>query len=300
MSRGFNHFNRTFTAKEPGIQPIPSTEEKGSHWHRADIMRLRFHPGFRIPLDGPIGTTNKQGPSFVLLCSNRFEIMAPAGLSMIELFVNEQYKTHIEYLDEQPTAVSFSLEEIGQRCGWRANQKLSIEATCVNQTQKRIENMTEFFTSGQVRLPGMNGNVIKSDGYGLGGLGGASKYSSVFYRNGRPKQLRQINVHHGSFLDGFVLIWQDGTHDTIGKTGGGLSRFSIQNGESIRGFHIHSGAWVDGLQFILSSGRLSDWYGGKGGSLSTVVAPQGHHLVGFYGTAGQWMDQLGVYYQQST
>lgn len=32
MSRGFNNWNRTFMAKEPGYGPIPPEDEKGSHW----------------------------------------------------------------------------------------------------------------------------------------------------------------------------------------------------------------------------------------------------------------------------
>lgn len=32
MSRGFNNWNRTFMAKEPGHRPIPPEDEEGSHW----------------------------------------------------------------------------------------------------------------------------------------------------------------------------------------------------------------------------------------------------------------------------
>lgn len=32
MSRGYNNWNRTFVAKEPGLAPIPPEKEAGSHW----------------------------------------------------------------------------------------------------------------------------------------------------------------------------------------------------------------------------------------------------------------------------
>ncbi|KAI7907358.1 putative peptidase family-domain-containing protein [Cokeromyces recurvatus] len=297
MSRGYNNWNRTFVAKEPGLAPIPPEAEGGSHWHRADIIRLRFHPAFRIPEDGPIGKPNSSSPSFVALDDGQFEIIAPAGLSMLEIFVNGQYRTHLEFLQRtQPTALKLSIQDICARSHCRPDEKIELEVTCVNQKQKHLDNLIEFLNTHCIRLPGIgeDTNILKSDVYGLGEGGDAS---NVIFINKPP--LRKIIVHHGSFFDGFKLIWQDGSQSVIGKSGGGNSEFEVFPGERIQGLVVRSGAWIDGLQFKMSSGRLSPWFGGQGGDIHIVEAPSGYELVGFFGTAKSWMEQIGIYYRRS-
>jgi hypothetical protein len=261
-------------------------------------MRLRFHPAFRIPPDGPVGKKDPSSPSFVPLEGDQFQILAPAGLSLLELSVNGEYRTHLEFLQNQPRSITFSKSDICTRCQCNPNQKISMEATCLNQSEKSVENLNEFITSHSgVRLPGVDAVVLKSDVYGQGSEG-ATKYDAVFLNNNRPKQLARILVNHGCFLDGFILVWQDGTRDVIGKSGGRRSEFNITTGEYVQGLIVRSGAWIDGIQFKLSSGRLSPWYGGDGGGLHTIEAPQGYEMVGLHGKANDWMEQIGVYYRR--
>jgi hypothetical protein len=80
MSGSYKNLNRTFMVKEPRTQLTPLNDNV-SHWHRADIVRLRLHPAFRIPQDGPVGI--KVGPYFVPLTGNQIQVIAPAGLAMI-------------------------------------------------------------------------------------------------------------------------------------------------------------------------------------------------------------------------
>jgi hypothetical protein len=300
MSRGYNNWNRTFVAKEPGFAPIPPKEEAGSHWHRLDIMRLRFHPAFRIPQDGPIGIRSPSQPSYIALEGGQFQIIAPAGISLLEMNVGGHYRTHFEFLQEQPKSVTFNIKDICDRCKCNASEKISLHAVCVNQESKDIDNLNDFLNShGGVRLPGIDGIVLKSDIFGNGSDQGLTKSTAVFYQNNRPKQLKCILVNHGAFLDGFKLIYEDGSQDQIGKTGGGRTQFNVARGENIQGLNVRSGAWIDGVQFKLSSGRLSPWFGGNGGGLNQVNAPQGYEIIGIYGSAKDWMEQIGIFYRRS-
>lgn len=299
MSRGYNNLNRTFVAKEPGRQPIPPQDEEGSHWHRLDVMRLRFHPAFRLPQDGPTGgRVNQSSPSFVPLEGGQFQVIAPAGLSMLEMNVNGHYRTHYEFLQDQPKSMNLSIKDICDSCRCNPNDKISLEAMSINQQAKSVDNLNEFLNSHGVRLPGVDGVVIKSDTFG-GQSEGSTRSTSIFMRDNRFKQAVRITVHHGSFLDGFIIHWNDGSRDIVGKTGGGRSDFDIRAGERIQGIVVRSGAWIDGIQFKLSSGRVSEWYGGHGGSISVVEAPAGYEMVGIFSTANDWMEQIGIFYRRA-
>lgn len=266
--------------------------------HRLDVLRLRFHPAFRLPQDGPRSTVIETSPSFVPLEGGKFQVNAPAGLSIIEMNVNGDYRTHLEFLQEQPTTIVLSMDDVCSRCKCSPNEKISLEAMCINQQQKSVENLNKFVNSHGVRLPGVDGLVIKSDIFG-GDSEGATKSTSIFLKYGRFKQAVRITVHHGSFLDGFIIHWNDGSKDVVGKTGGGKSHFDILSGEHIQGIVLRCGAWIDGLQFKLSSGRLSPWFGGMGGSPTLVEAPQGYEMVGFFSTANDWTEQIGIFYRRS-
>lgn len=268
------------------------------HRHRLDVMRLRFHPAFRIPQDGPKGTVNPSTPSFIPLEGGQFRIVAPAGLSLIEINVEGRYRTHFEFLQDHPKSLLLSLNDICSRCKCAPKEKISLEAICVNQKEKSLDNLNDFLNSHGVKLPGVDGTVIKSDVFGCNS-DGTTKSMSVFVKDGQFKQAKRITVHHGSFLDGFIIHWNDGSKDVVGKTGGGRSEFDISPGEQIQGIVLRCGAWIDGLQFKLSSGRISPWYGGQGGSLTMVEPPQGYEMLGFYSTATNWMDQIGIYYCRS-
>ncbi|KAG1494062.1 hypothetical protein G6F47_000324 [Rhizopus delemar] len=298
MSRGFNNWNRTFMAKEPGYGPIPPEDEKGSHWHRSDIMRLRFHPAFRLPQDGPKGFISSEMPSFIPLESGQLEIKAPGGLSMIVMSVDGHYRTHVEFLKEQPKHLVLSTADVYQQCQCSPNESIKIDAVSVNQQEKSVDNLLSFLTQHKAQLPGIHGTVIKSDVYG--NVEGESKYTVVFMNGTYRKELVHITIHHGAFLDGFVLHWSDGSKEVIGKLGGGRSGFAVLPGERIQGLVVRCGDWIDGLQFKMSSGRVSPWYGGHGGGPVSVEAPNGYELIGIHANANQWMNQIGIFYKKCT
>jgi hypothetical protein len=261
-------------------------------------MRLRFHPAFRIPQDGPQGTKNTTGPTFVPLEGGQFQVVAPAGLASLELFVNDQYRTHYEFLQEQPTSIVLTMKDIYERCQCGMSERVSLKSISTNLQEKSLDNLKDFLNSRGVQLPGVDGHVLQSDKFGNSSDQGLTKYNAVFVKGNQYKQLKSVLVNHGAFLDGFTFIWSDGSRETIGKTGGGRSEFQVSSGERIQGIIVRCGAWIDGIQFKLSSGRTSPWFGGNGGGLHIVDAPQGYEIVGIFGAAKDWMEQVGIYYRR--
>jgi len=69
----------------------------------------------------------------------------------------------------------------------------------------------------------------------------------------------------------------------------------IRRSESIIGFNIRGGAWIDGIQILTSLGRRSDFYGNPtGGSAHVLIPPAGYHVCGLSGSCGQWVDGLSL------
>jgi hypothetical protein len=300
MSRGYNNWNRTFMVKEPGRAPIPPHDEDGSHWHRVDMLRLRFHGSFRIPEDGSWAPKSNVGPTFAPLEHNKIAIIAPAGLSMVELIVNGSYRTHFEWPEpaEQPTFYPLDIDHLKKQAKCGPHERLRLEVTsCISQSEQ-IDDVDEFLRSHIVVVPGIPGPVFKSNELGHKGLGG-NQESSVILLSNPQRYLRSIRVHHGGFFDGMVFRWSDGSQNVLGKRGGGATEFELKPGEYPIKFVVRSGAWIDGLQIVTNTGRASPWFGGSGGGLAEIEAPAGYQLVGLYATAGHWMDSFGIMYNST-
>lgn len=233
---------------------------------------------------------------FIPLDDSRLDVVAPAGLSMLEFRVNGEYRCHYEYLGEQPDRLTLSLQEIKRACQCNnPSDRIELEATIIRQQIENLADVDKFLREHAfVQLPGIPGTVIKSNCCGLGGLSGQKQSFTVVFQQG----LRSIRVHHGAFMDGFVFRWSDGTETVLGKRGGGHTDIAMAPGEHIAGFVVRSGAWVDGLQIKTNFGRVTRWFGGKGGGLRLLEPPAGYRIVGMYATAGAWMDQIGLYYKK--
>jgi hypothetical protein len=301
MSRGYNNWNRTFMVKEPGRAPIPPHDENGSHWHRVDMLRLRFHRVFRIPEDGYWAPKSDAEPTFAPLEHNKISIIAPAGLSMLELIVNGSYRTHLEWPEphDHPTTYVINVDQMKKKANCGPRERLRLEATSCNSRSADVDNVDEFLRQHIIVVPGVPGTVFKSNPLGHKGLGGGQE-SSVILLSTPQRYLVSIHVHHGGFFDGMVFRWSDGTHNVLGKQGGGATDINLQPGEYPIKFVVRSGAWVDGLQIITNTGRVSPWFGGQGGGLAELESPAGHQLVGLYATAGQWMDSFGIMYSSKS
>ncbi|KAJ8607583.1 hypothetical protein MRB53_040214 [Persea americana] len=82
--------------------------------------------------------------------------------------------------------------------------------------------------------------------------------------------MRSIKVYHGVALDGLEFCYEGGRSELFGKRGGkdGGDEFllDVRRGETIVGFFVRAGYYIDGVQILTSTGRKSDLYGGSGGS----------------------------------
>jgi hypothetical protein len=102
----------------------------------------------------------------------------------------------------------------------------------------------------------------------------------------QTKLLRSIRVYHGFALDGMEFCYEDGQTQLFGKRGGkpGGDEFFLgkscchrarylltvtdtRRGETVLGFNLRAGAWVDGVEILTSTGRRSGFFGNPvGGS----------------------------------
>ncbi|OZJ03266.1 hypothetical protein BZG36_04908 [Bifiguratus adelaidae] len=328
MSRGFNNYNRTFMPVEPhNSNPLPPSAEEGSHWHRLDIIRLRYHPCFRLPSDVlPPYASSPLASEFIPLDSG-LRISAPAGLTMLEIWVDGRYNRHYEFINERqtylPTSYDVDLVNIKLTVGWRQGQRLRLEGSTVNQQTFEMDDIIGFVESRIVKLPGVHGKCIKGADIGGRGLGAREASHVILSKpaqesNSLVSDLRRLHlghsrdtedavpnayvthvrIHCGDALDGLVFFYSDGSTSFLGKTGGGTREFSIAKGDRIKHFVVRAGLWVDGIEIVTEQSR-SGWCGGTGGALYVVEPPKGYSLVGCFATAGDWMDSFGIYYQSS-
>lgn len=83
----------------------------------------------------------------------------------------------------------------------------------------------------------------------------------------------------------------------FGKQTGSYSDVVLQDGDTLAGFNIRCGAWIDALQVVSSQGLISDTFGNKnGGGLATLRPPEGQQILGLFGSVGQWVDAIGIVY----
>ncbi|CAO3600995.1 unnamed protein product [Absidia cylindrospora] len=302
MARGFNQWNRTFMIQEPGRAGIITPDdEAGSKWHRVDVIRLRTHPAFRLPLDTDRSASAKlAGPSFMPTGHDALEISSPAGMTMVEVWVNGRYATHFEYNDDttMTTLLHFSLSDLQQASPIPIhpnNDTVTLEVTTPFQQTEVLDNMVRFLHDSHVRLPNWPTPVLKGKGCGNQGLGGGNHKPMVVVLDG----VVGVRAYSGDFLDGLEFIFKGSNSGILlGKKGGHANAvWSLREGEVITGLAVRCGAWVDGVGLLTNQQRSSPWFGGQGGGLIMAVPPAQHRLVGLYSTAGAWMDQIGIYYQ---
>jgi len=86
----------------------------------------------------------------------------------------------------------------------------------------------------------------------------------------RAKVIRSIKVYHGLAVDGIEFCHEDGSTQLFGSKGGkaGGDEFVLDTrvGETIAGFYVRAGAWIDGIQIITTlTGRKSPLYGNASG-----------------------------------
>ncbi|RKP38407.1 putative peptidase family-domain-containing protein [Dimargaris cristalligena] len=314
MSRGFNNFNRTFMVKEPGFQPITPTDEAGAHWHRLDIIRLRYHPCFRLPTDTlALPASNTPRDTTVYALEDGVFIKNPLGISMVEVWVNDRYRFHLEYTDESaaprngparapaailpspgnplklnesnaatPTQLILPYSELQQRGGWSSEDHVTLCAVSVGQQDTKVEDFQDFTSKHSLVIPHYEHLlVLKSAQLGGGQMQNTVPFQAVgpggfapLSRGGRSlPPITHLRIYSGWYVDGFIAYLADGSSVQCGQTTGQPMEFPLAPGESLSQMNVNSGGWIDSLEFITTNGRSTGWCGGSRGGTVKVLKP---------------------------
>lgn len=279
MLRDYVRLNRTFTCREPystrtksqGQRLCLPTDE--CSWHRLDCLRYRFHPCFRLPGDIPNGSN--ESVQVWAVDNGSALITAPAGVAWIEIFAegDDVCRSWIEYVDtpNPPRQVTLSEPDLRSRLpSDKQKKKIKIEIFAAGEGKHTVDDFAQL-VSKDAKLKLGNGQI----GFRGGKLGFSQMQGSqpqeVLLSNitDSKRMLLYVRVYHGFALDGIEFFYEDNTSQLFGKRGGkpGGTDFplDIRRGESILGFNVRAGLWIDGLQIITINGRKSEWYGSPTG-----------------------------------
>ncbi|OLL23479.1 putative zinc metalloproteinase [Neolecta irregularis DAH-3] len=296
MLRGYTIFNRTFMTNEPynhrtqtpGLRPVLPKDEVGTRWHRLDVIRFRYHPTFRLPNElAPHGTC----PLFYAL-ENGVVLSCRAGIILIEIHVDGQCKSHIEYINHPEHHLFLYEQDLLKRVNCNTGTPLKLVALSANQKSVGVDNFNHLLNSN---FNDEYGTVCVSGLVGQAKLPGSEKFEILW-----KSEIVNIRVYWGDELDGLEFIYGDGSVHLVGKITEKQSDFPIDGfgNETIETIYIRAGYWIDGLSFMTSFGRKSPFWGNrKGGSAYELVAPTGYKIIGIYGSAANWCDSFGILYR---
>jgi hypothetical protein len=283
MLRDYVRLNRTFTCREPYST---RTKQQGQRlclpkdecsWHRLDTLRFRFHPCFQLPSD-PI--LNQDSSIQVWnVDNNAVLITAVTGVAWIELYPEGDDLCHhwIEYIDSSspppgaPREVRLTEQSLrDQLPEAKRKRKLKIKVFSCGGSEHVVQDFSKLASKeGKIKLPdGRPG--FKSSKLGFSQMDGSQPQDlplGMCFK--QPKFLRSIRIFHGRSLDGMEFFYEDGHSELFGKRGGkrGGTDFPLdtKRAETVIGFYVRAGAWIDGIQILTSTGRRSEVFGNATG-----------------------------------
>jgi hypothetical protein len=262
-------FNRTFNIREAsssskktkGMRPCLGDVECG--WHRLDLLRFRFHPCFRLPGDRvPLNPDD----SIQVWTLEDSQIVATAnkGLAFMEVFVEgeEFCKHHIELFAEplHKPRLKYSFTEKELRAALPkefAKKRIKVVIHGVAASSQTIEDIREMGAK-ESRLKLSNGRwAFRGMKFGFSEMDGSRPEELVLTSAvSQTANISCIRVYHGASLDGLEFFYDDNTSQMFGKRGGqpGGTDYTLdtRRGETLMGFYIRAGRWIDGLQIISS------------------------------------------------
>ncbi|CDS82189.1 related to RSC2-member of RSC complex [Sporisorium scitamineum] len=337
MARGYVEFNRAFMTREPGCRrngvppgrffaPIHAgNDDKHNHIHRAQAVRARWHPCFYIPSDPPLPYLvsndqptwrqwNENEPSWTSTPQGAV-LKCDSGIGAIEVEVNGEYKTHIEWLNlpsssqrpqMPPRQTMIDAAYLSGLVGFDVNHPSSphakLNALGCNMRQAQLDGFREHGIARPLRIAGIDSSrrtVLRT--LSLGQVNRSGKQWDLifpFARNdGSHAELVAIEIFSGAGLDGVVLHFSNGSVSRFGPCGGSPFRMQVDAGDRIQRLDVRAGAWIDALEVVMKSGKSSGMRGNTtGGSLRVLEPADGRgEIVGLYGTSGGWMDSIGAY-----
>lgn len=295
MARDYTRLNRTFTCREPYSTRTKSPGQRLTlqadecNWHRLDLLRFRFHPCFRLPTDPPLPADDSI--SVWSVDSGTALVTAGGGVAFIEIYADDDdiCKAYLEYLDginvsSLPKQIELTESEIRSRLSARSNskaKKIKLKVFSAGGNSHEVDDFVSLTSkSSRCKLPdGRTGYV----GSKLGGSsmdGSKPEQLHFWYAADSRKQLRTVKVFHGYALDGVEFVYDDGRSQLFGKRGGSPDEFHLdmRRAESVLGFYLRAGLWIDGIQIITNQGRKSPIYGNANGGSGYVFSCRGISL----------------------
>jgi hypothetical protein len=219
------------------------------------------------------------------------------GVAWIEIFPEGDDLCHhwIEYTDgsgnppngpRQVTLTEQSLRE--QVPEDKRKRKMKLEVFSCGGGKHTVEDFSALASKeAKMKLPdGRPG--YKSSKVGFSQMEGSQPQESIFGIAWKNKDhMLAVKVYHGNCLDGLEFFYEDGKTELFGKRGGkpGGSSFTLDHrmGETIIGFNVRAGMWLDGIQILTSTGRRSEMFGNAtGGSGYVFSRGYGLNLRSFY------------------
>ncbi|KAF1843664.1 zinc metallo protein-like proteinase [Cucurbitaria berberidis CBS 394.84] len=312
MLRDYVTLNRTFICREsystrtksPGQRLVLPNDE--CRWHKLDVLRFRFHPCFRIPID----QDNLNGDSSVQVWtvdSGQGGVIATSksGIAWVELYpegddVCHYWREFPESDNQFPRQVA--LEEATLRALMpkeKLKSRLKIEVFSAGGGSHVIEDFSLLANQKLARVKFPDGRWgYRGSKLGYSQMEG-SQPQEILLENTyiSTKLLLSVKVYHGFALDGLEFIYEDATSQLFGKRGGTPTDFPLdtRKGELILGFALRAGLWIDGIQILTTLGRKSDWFGNpNGGSGHTLIPPRGYTIGGISGSCGSWIDGFSL------
>ena len=268
-------FNRTFLTKEPystktkqpGLQPcLPENE---CSWHRLDALRFRSHPCFKLVADQ--SPCSEDGIQVWAIDQGRLFITAKSGVSFIEIRPQgeEFCNTWIEYADGPegyPKQVMLTESDIRSRLPSELrSRKIKLEIFSHAGGKFELQDINKAVA--KIKLPkGATG--WHGPKFGHGDQPGTKAQNLIFPHSWDQKMmLVAVKIYYGMAVDGLEFLYENKTSHLFGKIGPNEHLFTldIRQAETISGFYVRAGVWVDGIEVLTSLGRRSGVFGNATG-----------------------------------
>ncbi|KAB5518758.1 putative peptidase family-domain-containing protein [Coniochaeta sp. 2T2.1] len=314
MLRDYVVLNRSLITREAYSTRTKSkggriSQDEECTWHRLDCLRFRSHPCFRLPND-PVLNSDDSLQAWPV-DSGTVLVTAATGLSFLEIYGDGDDVCHawIEYPAENGSVqrhVSVSEQDLRNRLPEAKRKgKMRVSVKSHGGGGLDIDDFSQLCSKqSALRLPsavpGMGKLAFRGKKLGLSQMEGSEPHEFVFTSTVRTDRvLSRIQFYHGFALDGMEFVYDDGSRQLFGKRGGkpggDVFELDIRRGETIAGFFVRAGFWIDGIQVLTSLGRKSPIYGNAhGGSAHTLIPPRGYTICGVTGSCGAWVDGFSV------
>ncbi|KZP30439.1 hypothetical protein FIBSPDRAFT_108392 [Athelia psychrophila] len=137
-----------------------------------------------------------------------------------------------------------------------------------------------------------------------GGMGGSDFNNLAHIKDMSRSRLKAIKVRSSSLIDSIEVIYEDGSSEKSGGSGGTEHTFELGPGEFINLVEVRADRMVNFLRFGTNKNRMSEGYGSDNSGMPYVWMPdtQGHRglieggipmvLLGFTGRRGSNLDRL--------